>query len=554
MAVTASNPDQTTGSDDAYKPRTLILCFDGTADQYDGYNTNVVKLYGLLKKDDSEQLCYYQPGVGTYINPGMVSPLFQWAAKILDEAFACYLDAHVREGYEFLMQTYRPGDKICIFGFSRGAYTARALAGMLHKIGLLPRENMEQIPFAYKLYKKTDSTSLELAAGFKETFCRTVHIEFVGVWETIASVGLIVGRTLPFVTANTTVKTFRQALSLDEHRARFKPNLYHRNPSADGTAASTRKGTGDGVSDAKTKERFPKFKIWEFGRSATQEKSAKAKARAVEVKVKEKSDKTDEAVKKLTSWLSRGRQKQKTKGKETDEAVGLANLMTVVVESQGDAVDEIIVMDSPDSSTNNAIVNTDVLEVWFAGCHSDVGGSAVSDSVKSSLSDITLRWMVREVVLAQCGIAFDSEALASANIPEAIFTVANPSCPPTTGEGGGSTASPDQAQSPSGSSDEPMSQPPDLAAMDKVDALQPLHDELVSQPLWWLLEIVPLNCAWQDAAHKWHSTWSINLGRGRKIYEKIPLFHVTVKERMEDKTLKYTPKAIWTPGTEVYVV
>ncbi|KAL6304319.1 hypothetical protein BKA93DRAFT_733275 [Sparassis latifolia] len=512
MAVTASNPDQTTGSDDAYKPRTLILCFDGTADQYDGYNTNVVKLYGLLKKDDSEQLYYYQPGVGTYINPGMVSPLFQWAAKILDEAFACYLDAHVREGYEFLMQTYRPGDKICFFGFSRGAYTARALAGMLHKIGLLPRENMEQIPFAYNLYKKTDSTSLELAAGFKETFCRTVHIEFVGVWETIASVGLIVGRTLPFVTANTTVKTFRQALSLDEHRARFKPNLYHRNPSADGTAASTRKGTGDGVSDAKTKERFPKFKIWEFGRSATQEKSAKAKARAVEVKVKEKSDKTDEAGKKLTSWLSH-------------------------------------------SSTNNAIVNTDVLEVWFAGCHSaDVGGSAVSDSVKSSLSDITLRWMVREVVLAQCGIAFDSEALASANIPEAIFTVANPSCPPTTGEGGGSTASPDQAQSPSGSSDEPMSQPPDLAAMDKVDALQPLHDELVSQPLWWLLEIVPLNCAWQDAAHKWHSTWSINLGRGRKIYEKIPLFHVTVKERMEDKTLKYTPKAIWTPGTEVYVV
>lgn len=50
------------------------------------------------------------------------------------------------------------------------------------QIGLLPRDNMEQIPFAYKLYTKTDKDSLALAAGFKQTFCRTVEIEFVGVW------------------------------------------------------------------------------------------------------------------------------------------------------------------------------------------------------------------------------------------------------------------------------------------------------------------------------------------------------------------------------------
>lgn len=56
-------------------------------------NTNVVKLYALLKKDNTdEQLCYYQPGIGTYFQPGVVQPIFQWGAKMLDEAVAWYAD------------------------------------------------------------------------------------------------------------------------------------------------------------------------------------------------------------------------------------------------------------------------------------------------------------------------------------------------------------------------------------------------------------------------------------------------------------------------------
>jgi uncharacterized protein (DUF2235 family) len=63
------------------------------------------------------------------------------------------------------------------------AETSRsALAGMLHKIGLLPKDNIEQLSFAYKLYSKTDKASLALAAGFKRTFCRDVKVEFLGVW------------------------------------------------------------------------------------------------------------------------------------------------------------------------------------------------------------------------------------------------------------------------------------------------------------------------------------------------------------------------------------
>ena len=77
------------------------------------------------------------------------------------------------------------GDQICIFGFSRGAYTARALAGMIQKIGLLPRFNLEQFPFAYAMYKKRDQEGLDLSVQFKRTFSIDVKIKFLGVWLVI---------------------------------------------------------------------------------------------------------------------------------------------------------------------------------------------------------------------------------------------------------------------------------------------------------------------------------------------------------------------------------
>lgn len=541
IVESASMTVSSSSASPSVKPRTLILCFDGTADQYDSTNSNVVKLFGLLKKDlsDTEQLCYYQAGVGTYENPSIMSPLVQWGAKMLDEAFAWYLDAHVREGYEFLMQTYRPGDRICLFGFSRGAYTARALAGMLHKVGLLPKDNLQQLPFAYQLYKKTDATSLELAAGFKQTFCRTVNIEFVGVWDTVASVGVVLGKTLPFISDNTTIKTFRHALALDEHRARFRPDLYHRT------------APGDDVDEP----------------HAPEPGSGKP------VRVEKPEPKT---VKKANKWSARFSRKNASNvvvEDVTSVAMQTAGGETVVsAATTGDVTYD-------DTEDNEPPVQTDVLEVWFAGCHSDVGGGSTANTVKESLSDITLRWMVREIHLARCGVAFDSIALANANIPDEIFSETDGSGPlpaasssvstsagstaaaPSTSSTSSPTTSPAPAQStpaapaPSEGQDpnEPTSEPPQCSAMDAVDAVQPLHDELVLKPAWWLLEIIPLNYTWQDATGKWHNTWSINFGRGRTIYQQNPLFHITVKERMADKALKYTPKAIWTPGTESYV-
>ncbi|CCO31973.1 putative protein YEL023C [Rhizoctonia solani AG-1 IB] len=229
---------------------------DCTYPESDLKNTNVVKLMELLKKDDpSQQMVYYQAGVGTYSAPGFLTGVGEGIAAKADEGVAWYLYQHVIDGYRYLMQTYRAGDQISIFGFSRGAYTARALAGMLYLVGLLPRHNLEQVPFAYQVYAewkpKDDptSTSNNKAApklntepsdpvpyadspkdidprAFKRAYCTPVTIAFLGVWDTVGSVGALRRKTLPYIGHNPGVKFFRQALALDENRGNFIPSLW----------------------------------------------------------------------------------------------------------------------------------------------------------------------------------------------------------------------------------------------------------------------------------------------------------------------------------------
>ncbi|KAF8722698.1 hypothetical protein AX14_009658 [Amanita brunnescens Koide BX004] len=391
---------------DTRKPRTLVLCFDGTASQYDAQNTNVVRFYSLLGKDDPHsQLCYYQPGIGTYFNPGVVSPLFEWWAKILDEAFAWYLDVHVMDGYRFLMQNYHAGDKICLFGFSRGAYTARALGGFLHKIGLLLRGNEQQVPFAYKLYKRTDTKGLALCAGFKETYCLDVKIEFIGVWDTVASVGIISSHSLPFISSNNAIRTFRHALSLDERRCKFSPNTFHRPTPGD--------SIGEYDPEHHQSPILPHAELQPLSPPTMRSKIKKSKK-------------------------SRSEQ-------------------PVVEEENGPA--------------------TDVLEVWFAGCHSDVGGGSVPNETEHELANITLRWMVQEIMASQCGILFDEPALVRDGIP------ITPSTNSFTIQASSSKIEPE---------------------LDATDAVQPIYDQLVQNKLWWILEIMPFLYTWQDVDGRWH--------------------------------------------------
>lgn len=105
--------------------RTLIICLDGTGDKFDNDNSNVVNFVACLKKDDPKQVTYYQSGIGTYDGSGLTNGI----SASLDMAVGSGLGIHVRDAYMFLMQNYREGDRICLLGFSRGAYTVRCLAG-----------------------------------------------------------------------------------------------------------------------------------------------------------------------------------------------------------------------------------------------------------------------------------------------------------------------------------------------------------------------------------------------------------------------------------------
>ncbi|KJA26200.1 hypothetical protein HYPSUDRAFT_159080 [Hypholoma sublateritium FD-334 SS-4] len=214
--------------------RTLVLLFDGTGDTDDDDISNVIALRNLLspKKDDSKQLVWYQPGIGTY-NPHFPGtkidvPLVGSASRKFDSAIAWSLEYHVVEGYEWLMKNYRDGDKICLFGFSRGAYTARALSAMVNKVGLLPTARANQVWPAFQSFARQGKDTWAHSAAFcKENESRRIIIEFVGVWDTVNSVGAVRAKSLPYTASNASVRTFRHAVALDEHRARFRSNMWN---------------------------------------------------------------------------------------------------------------------------------------------------------------------------------------------------------------------------------------------------------------------------------------------------------------------------------------
>lgn len=205
-------------SDNKDNGRTLIICLDGTGDQFDDDNSNVVNFVACLKKDNPQQVTYYQSGIGTYNEQGLRNGI----AAAIDMSVGSGLGIHVKDAYRFLMQNYREGDRICLFGFSRGSYTVRCLAGMLHKVGLLPAHNRAQINFAYNFYKNDTPEGWHMSREFKKTFCADVNVYFIGVWDCVASVGFI-PRKLPLSKSPTNnIEYFRHAMALDEHRSKFK--------------------------------------------------------------------------------------------------------------------------------------------------------------------------------------------------------------------------------------------------------------------------------------------------------------------------------------------
>lgn len=210
-------------------PKKLVLCLDGTSNQYKKDNTNVVKLLALLDKRAPDQLVYYLPGVGTRAAPGRYGRLSERILRTLDLAFAILLKYYVQDAYRFIMRYYEEGDQIYLFGFSRGAYTARVVAAMLDKVGVLGKGNEELIPYAWDIYR--EPRNIELARRFRATFSRKVRIRFLGVWDTVSSVRWALKPvSLPGTHSNSSVDIVRHAVALDERRAYFRQNLWDSTP------------------------------------------------------------------------------------------------------------------------------------------------------------------------------------------------------------------------------------------------------------------------------------------------------------------------------------
>lgn len=223
--------------------RNLVVCCDGTANEFAADRTNVLKLAFAAEKDQETQLVYYHPGVGTMAPPGLFTSAGQALARVAGMAFGYGLRSDVRDIYTFIMNHYRPDDRLFIFGFSRGAYTARAVTALLHGYGLLGPGNDALVPYAIRLLWRANEARTDkektayfaLANDFRASLsvaeCRP---HFLGVWDTVSSVGWIANQlSLPYTHSLPDIGIVRHAVSIDERRAFFRTNLVALDPARD---------------------------------------------------------------------------------------------------------------------------------------------------------------------------------------------------------------------------------------------------------------------------------------------------------------------------------
>lgn len=212
----------------------VVLC-DGTGNQVEGDLSNVLKLFRIALKNE-KQVVYYNPGVGTIGLSSEWGRVFQDAKAIFGLATGYGLDDNIADAYRFVCQHYQEGDRLFFLGFSRGSYTVRAVAGMIHMIGLLRPEQLNVTSYALTAYKRaSQDNKLKIAWDFGRVMgARHATIHFLGVWDTVAS--MIVPRpdrlylpslrTLPFTRKNPSVRCFRQAVAIDERRRMFRLNKW----------------------------------------------------------------------------------------------------------------------------------------------------------------------------------------------------------------------------------------------------------------------------------------------------------------------------------------
>ncbi len=228
--------------------RRLIVCCDGTwnrADWEGGTATNVLRIARAIEPvaaaaadgQPISQIVYYHPGVGTGNR----------LDRLLGGGLGLGLSQNVRDAYAFLVNNYEPGDEIFLFGFSRGAYTARTVSGLIGSIGLLLKSQMGAFLDAWAWHRLPHALRARHAVAFERNFPGRrvgVQIQCIAVWDTVGALGIpknrITGTFNPCksqysfhdVTLGDHVAHAFQALAIDEHRHPFTPSVWARSPTA----------------------------------------------------------------------------------------------------------------------------------------------------------------------------------------------------------------------------------------------------------------------------------------------------------------------------------
>jgi len=218
--------------------RKLVVSADGTWNQVEKadadtfVSTNVSKLASALARTDAQgnpQILCYLEGVGTHPEE-----------RIGGGAFGAGLSVNLLRAYRFLVERYEPGDSLHFFGFSRGAFTVRSLAGMLANSGLLRRDAQVTIDDAFALYRdrspQTSSSSVR-ARVFRQMHSNEVKIKFLGVWDTVGTLGVPLlthriwqwlGYSWEFHDVELCDQILHacQALAIHEQRSKFVPSIW----------------------------------------------------------------------------------------------------------------------------------------------------------------------------------------------------------------------------------------------------------------------------------------------------------------------------------------
>ncbi|MFC1467574.1 DUF2235 domain-containing protein [Verrucomicrobiota bacterium] len=202
----------------------LIVLFDGTWNDPED-QTNVYRLSRSIRDYDGEtrQRFFYDPGIGTSTFSRLRGGVSGWG-----------LSKNIMQGYEWLAKHYAEGDEIWIFGFSRGAYTARSLAGVIRKCGLLHISTPRLLKEVEKLYRnKEHKPKSNKCSEFRHTYSRDVKIHFMGVWDTVGALGIpgtILSEKGRFSWHDTQlskiVERAYHAMALDEHREAYNTSLW----------------------------------------------------------------------------------------------------------------------------------------------------------------------------------------------------------------------------------------------------------------------------------------------------------------------------------------